>query len=230
LEALYKATSGNNWINDDNWLSDKPVCEWYGVTCNENGYVIELNLADNNLTGEILSEIQSLRFLQRLYLSRNYLTSLPPEVGQLSSLQVLDLWNNNFTSLPPGLTFLPLHSLSLDEALLGEFSCLYLMSIETNSAAPVGMSDSTVERYCEGPNITYWRLYANDIDALEVEMLYFEVPVFARMSSDIPRSGNPTQDIIVALELGLGYCQMLWMEHLRQRSSQAQSHEVNLIH
>ena len=32
LVALYNATNGPNWRTKTNWLSDRPVVEWYGVT------------------------------------------------------------------------------------------------------------------------------------------------------------------------------------------------------
>ena len=32
LEALYNATDGPNWTNNSNWLSDRPIGEWHGVT------------------------------------------------------------------------------------------------------------------------------------------------------------------------------------------------------
>ena len=44
LVALYNATSGPNWNINDNWLSDVPVSEWFGVTTDDNGLVTELDL------------------------------------------------------------------------------------------------------------------------------------------------------------------------------------------
>ena len=41
LVALYNATNGENWRkNNDNWLSDAPLGEWYGVNTNDDGRVI----------------------------------------------------------------------------------------------------------------------------------------------------------------------------------------------
>jgi len=42
-----------------------------------------------------------LTHLQKLFLSKNRLTSLPPSIGRLTSLQKLFLSNNKLTSLPP---------------------------------------------------------------------------------------------------------------------------------
>ncbi len=45
--------------------------------------------------------IGNLANLQKLYLSDNKLTALPPEIGQLVNLQILDLGDNQLTALPP---------------------------------------------------------------------------------------------------------------------------------
>ena len=35
LVALYNSTNGPNWTRSNNWLSDKPISTWYGVTLDE---------------------------------------------------------------------------------------------------------------------------------------------------------------------------------------------------
>ena len=35
LIAFYNATDGDNWSNNENWCSDKPVSQWHGITANE---------------------------------------------------------------------------------------------------------------------------------------------------------------------------------------------------
>ena len=59
LAALYNATDGENWY-DNNWLSDAPLGEWRGVTTNDDGRVIELSLSYNKLSGELPPELVSL--------------------------------------------------------------------------------------------------------------------------------------------------------------------------
>ena len=44
LVALYNATDGTNWVFNTNWLSDKPVGEWYGVTTGTTGRITHLRL------------------------------------------------------------------------------------------------------------------------------------------------------------------------------------------
>ena len=57
LVALYNATGGPNWGNNDNWLSNDPLGEWHGVTTDAGGRVTELHISVNGLTGEIPEEL-----------------------------------------------------------------------------------------------------------------------------------------------------------------------------
>lgn len=53
LIALYYATNGDQWKNNTNWCSDKPLNEWYGVS-GSNGHVESLLLSENKLSGSHL--------------------------------------------------------------------------------------------------------------------------------------------------------------------------------
>ena len=44
LIALYETTDGPNWLNSDNWLTDAPLGEWYGVDTDASGRVVRLDL------------------------------------------------------------------------------------------------------------------------------------------------------------------------------------------
>ena len=102
LEALYTATNGQNWENSENWLSERPLSEWYGVTVDVDGRVNGLYLRSNDLTGEIPEELSSLSGLRRLYLSSNDLTGeIPEELGSLSGLRRLYLSSNDLTGEVP---------------------------------------------------------------------------------------------------------------------------------
>ncbi len=87
MVALYNSTNGPNWRYSANWLSDAPVSEWYGVTTDNNGRVIELRLNENQLSGEIPPELGNLANLTRLDLGGNELSGCVPtsRLGQLSS-------------------------------------------------------------------------------------------------------------------------------------------------
>ena len=66
LVALYNATDGENWNESDNWLSDAPLGEWYGVTIDDDGRVGALYLPGIGLSGEIPPELGSLSNLTSL--------------------------------------------------------------------------------------------------------------------------------------------------------------------
>jgi hypothetical protein len=51
LVEFYKGSNGTSWLIQSNWLTDSPTCTWYGVTCDEGGYIEELSLANNFLKG-----------------------------------------------------------------------------------------------------------------------------------------------------------------------------------
>ena len=105
LTALFIATDGENWVNNQNWLTGKPLSAWYGVTTDDNGRVTQLSLRGNRLTGAIPPQLGSLTQLVRLVIDDNLLSGLiPPELGNLSQLQWLDLDRNQLTgSIPPEL-------------------------------------------------------------------------------------------------------------------------------
>ena len=102
LVALYDATNGDNWTNNDNWCTDKPLSEWYGVTMDYyNEKVTLLNLNDNNLSGTIPEEIENLD-LSTLNLSNNQLTGeMPASIGNVSTLYYLNIANNKLTGSIP---------------------------------------------------------------------------------------------------------------------------------
>ena len=68
LEALYHATAGPFWRNSDNWLTDAPLQDWFGVGTNLEGRVVELKLIANNLEGHLPSELGRLDELRQLRL------------------------------------------------------------------------------------------------------------------------------------------------------------------
>lgn len=51
LGALYEATGGSNWKQNDNWNTDADLSKWYGINVNDQGRVVEVYLARNNLQG-----------------------------------------------------------------------------------------------------------------------------------------------------------------------------------
>ena len=102
LSSLYNATSGAGWTDNEYWLTNEPVFTWYGVGIDTNGHVTALLLEDNQLTGEMPSELGSLSSLIWLNLSRNQLSGeIPPELGNLSNLEWLSLAENELSGCVP---------------------------------------------------------------------------------------------------------------------------------
>ena len=103
LIALYKATNGDNWTNNTNWCSDKPVSEWYGISAHNNPTrVMTINLMNNNLCGTIPDGIGNLSSLIGLYLSANHLTGeIPNSICELTSLESLGLDHNDLIGKIP---------------------------------------------------------------------------------------------------------------------------------
>lgn len=93
LIALYNATGGDNWTNNTNWCSDKPLSEWYGVRV-LNGSVVSLDLFDNNMVGEIPAEIKYLKQLSSITLDSNGITNIPDEIAELPLYKLSVYWNN----------------------------------------------------------------------------------------------------------------------------------------
>ena len=105
LVALYNATDGPNWTTNTNWLSDKPLGEWHGVTTDGNGRVTGLELLENRLSGTLPSELGNLTNLTELKLPDNQLSgSIPSELGNLANLTHLWLYSNQLSgAIPPEL-------------------------------------------------------------------------------------------------------------------------------
>ena len=78
LEALYRATGGIGWARRTNWLSAKPLSEWYGVTVDDTECVISLDLSNNRLAGHLPFQLGYLVRLEKLDLSNNYLAGIFP--------------------------------------------------------------------------------------------------------------------------------------------------------
>ena len=103
LIAFYKAAGGDNWTHKDNWCSDKPVSEWYGIETNNSGRVNRIALSDNQLTGSIPESIGNLTSMEFLCIRYNQqLTgSIPESIGNLTKLTHLDLKYNQLTGSIP---------------------------------------------------------------------------------------------------------------------------------
>ena len=157
LIDLYNATGGDNWKNNENWCSDKPVSEWYGVTCgnmvSNYGQVTSIYLDYNNLVGTIPESICNLTALNRLCLRGNKLTSIPESIGGMSTLKWLWLTSNALTAIPESIcNMTSLEQLCLEynkltgsipEAIgnMTSLECLQLSSNQLSGSIPASLGN-----------------------------------------------------------------------------------------
>ena len=73
LKEFYDSSKGGEWTDNANWTDPyKSICSWYGVKCDDNNTsVVELNLANNGLSGRLSESIRRLSTLEVLDLSDN---------------------------------------------------------------------------------------------------------------------------------------------------------------
>ncbi|KAF2298123.1 hypothetical protein GH714_015299 [Hevea brasiliensis] len=82
--------------------SSSDFCSWKGVGCDSSGRVTSISLPNEDLTGNLPSELGLLNELQEISLQNNKLSGDLPSLANLSRLQSLYLDSNNFTSFPSG--------------------------------------------------------------------------------------------------------------------------------
>ncbi|WP_428229928.1 Two component regulator three Y domain protein [Flavobacterium sp.] len=100
LIKLYHATNGGQWKTK--WDLSLSAATWNGVET-DNGKVVGLNLANNNLQGKLPVELLDLVNLVQVDLHKNRLQGeLPLEIGRLSKLEVLSLFDNQIQGDLPG--------------------------------------------------------------------------------------------------------------------------------
>ena len=107
LVKLYHDTDGDNWERNDNWLSDKPITEWYGIwywvdDISEDDYDFKLpregytiTLRNNNLNGVV--DLSGCPYIITLDIDGNKFTSV--DVSDCTSLKRMEVANDYLTKL-----------------------------------------------------------------------------------------------------------------------------------
>jgi Leucine-rich repeat (LRR) protein len=102
LVELFKSMNGSGWEYNYGWLTSLPVCSWFGVICNSNGSVVQLNLYGNQLSGTIPWTLGKLDSLIGLNLQANHIVgTIPSSLGHLNGLIALNLNNNQVNGTIP---------------------------------------------------------------------------------------------------------------------------------
>lgn len=146
LMALYQATDGEHWIHRDNWGSNLPLNQWYGVKTSADGHLWSLELDENGLKGYIPSDICELTHLAYLYMGGNELTgNLPERMGEMQALRALWMVDNHLSGPLP--------------ASLGELPNLYYIALENNL-----LSGSIPEELGQLSNLQFLYLGNNQLE------------------------------------------------------------------
>jgi hypothetical protein len=117
LQAFYTGTNGEGWRTSDNWNVGDPCWDaWYGITCDEHGHVIHVELVDNNLFGTIDPSLGSLESLLKFDVSTtapqyhnhpnlhiNRITGVLPSLAKIARIEEINLSGNEITALPEDL-------------------------------------------------------------------------------------------------------------------------------
>ena len=102
LAAFYDASNGDDWTNNDNWLSSSALTEWRGVNMRQDGRVEGLFIRSNGLSGHLAPELGNLSEMDYLDLGFNQLTgSIPSQLGNLTKLESLYIFDNQLSGPIP---------------------------------------------------------------------------------------------------------------------------------
>ncbi len=140
LLRFYEATDGDNWKENRNWGSDRPLQEWFGIKTAD-GHVTEIVLTGNHLEGNLPDELFELVYLERLVLDSpkhhntfepeldrdNWnlisggLNELGPKIGRLRNLKELNfngLVNLTCGDIPDEIWMPQIESINLSQVLI----------------------------------------------------------------------------------------------------------------
>ena len=99
LMAIFKATKGKSWKRKSGWGVSRDIDNWAGITCNDQGYVTHINLANNNLKGKLPDVFYAFPKLHKLLLNKNDITGkLPRSMAWLPKKCVANIKHNKFVT------------------------------------------------------------------------------------------------------------------------------------
>ncbi|GMH44062.1 hypothetical protein BSKO_11996 [Bryopsis sp. KO-2023] len=97
LEMRHSFIDIKGKISDWNPLNISRVCEWTGITCNENRNIKKITLTQKELSGVVTPLVAYLEFLEELRLNQNNLKGNLPNVMGLPNLRIIRMDLNSFT-------------------------------------------------------------------------------------------------------------------------------------
>lgn len=109
LKSALHQNSTSSSLVFNSWIRGNDVCKsFHGIVCDSNGFVVEINLPSQNLSGVLpFDSICSLKSLERLDFGSNSLYgNVSDELRNCSKLKYLDLGQNLFSGQVPELSIL----------------------------------------------------------------------------------------------------------------------------
>ncbi|MBR4854092.1 MAG: hypothetical protein IKU88_05140 [Alistipes sp.] len=160
LIALYNATGGDYWKRNDNWCSDKPVSEWWGVSVyTDTGLVCMICLDENNLYGKITSEIfDGLTKCNHINLTYNCITSL--EIKNHDHIQSISCGDTELSHIHlenvDNLSHLGVNNCRLKELDVAGLTNLTALLCYNNQLSTLDVKNNSklVSLYCSNNNIS----------------------------------------------------------------------------
>ena len=156
LATFYFSLSGEKWNRAENWLQPSPVCKWHGINCIKDkddmkDVIVDISLPDNQLVGDVPTQLGLLTSLQSLNLAGNNLggTHMPSEIGRLVDLETLDLRASKWTGPIPS-----------EIGLCTKLTMLDLWDTDLTGTVPTEISNAKslgTQTFCTG---IYWLLYS----------------------------------------------------------------------
>lgn len=141
LKTFYERTTedGGKWNGDNNWEDDEEfLCNFSGVTCDENSHVTEINLSGRGLMGTIPDSLAFLKHLEKLDLSDNELMGFLPSDLRWAPLESLDISGNKIRGIVP--PTLCLKGGINDNGVQGDFNC-HIIACTVGTYSPSGRQD-----------------------------------------------------------------------------------------
>ena len=169
LEAIYNATNGQNWTNNGGWM-DGTVdhCQWYGISCDADGFVTGIDLRDNNLAGQFPVYTRNVNSDEN-HILNNFWELTKIGLANLYELKTLDLAENKLTGT---IEYRPLYNLRV------------LASFDVSRNQLSGVVDAQV-----APSIKYADFSNNDFTSMRRFVQYkvssFQSLRFFNMSNNI---------------------------------------------
>ncbi len=244
LIALYESTGGESWTNNDNWCTDMPLSDWYGVTLNFEGFVEMLNLENNNLKGELPDKISDLKALQTLILSWNSLEGeIPESICELEDLSGFLIKQNRLTGeIPSAIGSLPLMTLDVTYNSLTGNIPESIADIMNENLNRINLNNNNLSGKVPAAIIEneyfneHWinMIYQNEGYVLDVSDARIKAPIFE--TTDIDGSAinsaeiysNNEYTVLFAWDMGCGFS-MAYMPVLKSWYDEYKSSGVEVI-